>query len=239
VLDAVSMPATRPLSVSTTDMADLDRPAASRDSARAPAPRPSDAAGASAWIAMVFDQLGSRVQGMILAATRDADVAAEVTQEAFERLLREAQADRYPDAAGAWLYRTAMNLAISRIRRAAVAQRLVPRLTLRDEPLMPEGIVIGRERWRAIGEALAQLPSTERMALVMAGQSMSGGEIAAHLGKTHGATRSLMSRARGRLRRLLDGQDRPSAPSSELAPPAAPRGGVAGQMCRLSARRHS
>ncbi len=158
---------------------------------------------------MIFDQLGSRVQGMILAATRDADVAAEVTQEAFERLLREAQADRYPDAAGAWLYRTAMNLAISRIRRAAVAQRLVPRLTICDEPLMPEGIVIGRERWRAIGEALAQLPSTERMALVMAGQGMSGGEIAAHLGKTHGATRSLMSRARGRLRRLLEGQDRP------------------------------
>ena len=209
MLDAVSMPANRPLSASTTDIADLGRRAASRDSARAPAPRPSETAGVSEWIATVFNALGSRIEGMILSATRDADVAAEVTQEAFLRLLREAQADRYPDATGAWLYRTAMNLAISRVRRAAVARRLAARLVNRDEPLMPDGIVLDRERWRAIGEALSQLPSAERTALVMAGQGMSGGEIAAHLGKTHGATRSLMSRARGRLRRLLEGQDRP------------------------------
>ncbi len=209
MLDAVSMSANPPVLAPLSNVAILARPAPVKESPAAPTARPSETAGVSEWIATVFDALGSRVEGMILSATRDADVAAEVTQEAFLRLLREAQADRYPDATGAWLYRTAMNLAISRVRRAAVARRLAARLVNRDEPLMPDGIVLDRERWRAIGEALSQLPSAERTALVMAGQGMSGGEIAAHLGKTHGATRSLMSRARGRLRRLVEGQDRP------------------------------
>jgi len=167
-----------------------------------------DAVSASAWIAMVFDELGSRIRGRVLAATRDAEVAADVTQEAFLRLLREARADRYPEFTSAWLYRTAMNLAISRVRRAAVAQRMAPRLAVGDEAPMPEGIVLDRERMRSIGEALSLLSPTERTALVMAGQGMSGEEIAAHLGKSHGATRSLMFRARGRLRRLLEGLDR-------------------------------
>jgi RNA polymerase sigma-70 factor (ECF subfamily) len=155
---------------------------------------------------MVFDELGARIQGMILATTRDAEVAADVTQEAFLRLLREAQAGRYPDKPSAWLYRTAMNLAISRSRRVTVARRLAPRLVCADEAPMPEGIVLDRERCRAVGEALSHLSPTERTALWMAGQSMSGEEIAARLGMSHGAARSLMFRARGRLRRVLEGQ---------------------------------
>jgi RNA polymerase sigma-70 factor (ECF subfamily) len=161
---------------------------------------------ASAWIAVVFDELGSRIHRTMLAATRDGDTAAEVTQEAFLRLLCEAQADRYPSTPGAWLYRTAMNLAISRSRRAAVARRLATCLVSADEAPTPEGIVVDRERWRAVGEALGQLSPTHRTALVLAAKGMSGEEIAEHLGKSHGATRALMFRARGRVRRLLEGQ---------------------------------
>ena len=182
------------------------RPAASKASAAAAVSRPAEPTGASAWIAMVFDDLGSRIQGMILAATRDAEVAADVTQEAFLRLLREAQAGRYPDKPSAWLYRTAMNLAISRGRRAAVAKRLAPRLACAEEAPWLEGIVLDRERWRAIDQALSHLSPAERSSLVMAGQGLTGAEIAAHLGRSQGATRTLMFRARRRLRRLLEGQ---------------------------------
>jgi RNA polymerase sigma factor (sigma-70 family) len=207
VLDT-SISANRPGLAPSSNLAVRAQAAALNASPAAPIARPSETAGVSEWIATVFAELGSRVQGMILSATRDADVAAEVTQEAFERLLREAQADRYPDVAGAWLYKTALNLAISRSRRAAVAQRLAPRLARCNEPSTPEAIVLDRERWRSIGEALAQLPATERMALLMVGQGKSGREIAEHLGKTHGATRTMLSRARRRLRGLLEGQDR-------------------------------
>jgi RNA polymerase sigma factor (sigma-70 family) len=208
VLDSVSIAADRSVPVGMVGVSVLARPGASKASAAAPVSRPAELTGASARIAVVFDELGSRIQGMILAATRDAEVAADVTQEAFLRLLREAQADRYPDKPSAWLYRTAMNLAISRSRRVAVARRLAPRLVCGDEAPMPEGIVLDRERWRAVGEALSHLSPTERTALLMAGQGMSGEEIAARLGMSHGAARSLMSRARGRLRRLLEERDR-------------------------------
>jgi RNA polymerase sigma factor (sigma-70 family) len=208
VLDTVSISPDRSVPVAMVGVSVLAQPAASRASAAAPVSRPAEPTGPSAWIAMVFDELGSRIQGMILAATRDAEVAADLTQEAFLRLLREAQADRYPDKPSAWLYRTAMNLAISRSRRVAVARRLAPRLVCGDEAPMPEGIVLDRERWRAVSEALSHLSPTERTALLMAGQGMSGEEIAARLGMSHGATRSLMFRARGRLRRLLEGPDR-------------------------------
>jgi RNA polymerase sigma factor (sigma-70 family) len=207
VLDTVSISADRSVPAGIVGVSVLARPAASKASAAAPVSRPAEPTVASAWIAMVFDELGSRIQGMILAAMRDAEVAADVTQEAFLRLLREAQAGRYPDKPSAWLYRTAMNLAISRSRRAAVAQRMAPRLACGDEAPLLEGIVLDRERWRAVGEALSHLTPTERTALLMAGQGMSGEEIAARLGMSHGATRSLMFRARGRLRRLLEGQD--------------------------------
>ena len=202
MLDTASISADRSVPVAMVGVSVLARPAASKASAAAPVSRPAEPTGASAWIAMVFDELGSRIQGMILAATRDAEVAADVTQEAFLRLLREAQAGRYPDKPSAWLYRTALNLAISRSRRVAVARRLEPRLARVDEAPIPEGIVLDRERWRAVGEALSHLSPTERTALLMAGQGMSGVEIAARLGMSHGATRGLMFRARGRLRRL-------------------------------------
>lgn len=158
---------------------------------------------------MVFEELGSRLQGMMLAATRDADVAAEVTQEAFLRLFREAQADRYPDKPSAWLYRTALNLVISRRRRAKVAQRLAPCLVRPDETPLLEGTVLERERWQAIDQALLRLSHTERRSLVMAGQGMTGVEIAARIGKSHGATRILIVRARRRLRRLVEDQVEP------------------------------
>jgi RNA polymerase sigma-70 factor (ECF subfamily) len=174
----------------------------------APARPPADATPSAVWISAVFEDVGSSIRARVLAATRDAEVAAEVTQEAFLRLLREAQADRRPAVPGAWLHRTAMNLAISRIRRASVAQRLAPRLVEPDEAVpMTEGIVLDRERWRAVGDALSELSPTERRALVMAAQGMSGQDIALHLGKSHAATRSLMFRARGRLRRRLASQD--------------------------------
>lgn len=173
----------------------------------APVPPPADATPSAVWISKVFEDVGSSVRARVLAATRDAEVASEVTQEAFLRLLREAQGDRRPALPGAWLHRTAMNLAISRIRRASVAQRLAPRLVEPDAAPMTEGIVLDRERWRAVDEALSELSPTERGALVMAARGMSGEDIAVRLGKSHGATRSLMFRARGRLRRQLASQD--------------------------------
>jgi RNA polymerase sigma-70 factor (ECF subfamily) len=158
----------------------------------------------AAYMEAMFDEHEGRIHGMALAATRDPDAAADITQDAFIRLLREAQAGRYPDNAGAWLYRTASNLAISRARRVAVARRFAPRLVRSEETQGPEPIALEHERSRAMRDLLARLQPVERTALVMAAQGLSGEEIAAHLGRSHGATRTLLSRARRRLRAAMD-----------------------------------
>jgi len=161
----------------------------------------------SAFIAEAYDTHESSIYGMLLALTRDPELAADMTQEAFLRLVREAQAGRFPERPGAWLYRTGANLVVSRARRDSVARRFAPRLVSREGPADPETLTLQRERSRAMHEVLAALPLVERIALVMAAQGQTGEQIAAHLGKSHGATRTLLSRARARLRDALSSRE--------------------------------
>lgn len=135
-----------------------------------------------------------------LRATRDPELAEDVTQEAFVKLLTEARAGRYPDRAGAWLYRAVTNLVISRARRAAVARRLAPRLVNVGAPDEPDLVAVRNEVQHELRLALATLSTAERAALLMAANGASGIEIAAQLGMSHGATRALICRARARLR---------------------------------------
>jgi len=57
-----------------------------------------------------------------------------------------------------------------------------------------------RESRGELVAALAVLRPAERAALILAAHGVTGPEIARHLGRTHGATRALMCRARTRLR---------------------------------------
>ena len=133
-------------------------------------------------------------------ATRDPELAEDVTQEAFVKLLTEARAGRYPDNTGAWLYRAVSNLVISRARRAEVARRYAPRLADLGGPDQPDVVALRREGQAELRKALAALSQDERTALVLAASGASGVEIASRLGRSHGATRALMCRARTRLR---------------------------------------
>jgi RNA polymerase sigma-70 factor (ECF subfamily) len=169
------------------------------------AQRSGHAAKDAQSIARTFSEHGPRIQRIVTAATRDPEAAADITQEAFVRLLGELAADRSPVNPGAWLYRTAMNLAISRGRRATVARRLEPRLVQLDAAPDPAAVALEHERSRTIEAALDVLAPSERVAVLMAAGGASGVEIAHALGRSHGATRSLLFRARTQLRGLLDG----------------------------------
>ena len=155
------------------------------------------------YIETVYDAHESRIYGLALAMTRDPDAAADVVQDAFIRLTNEARAGRYPDNPGAWLYRAASNLAVSRARRIAVARRFAPRLHRGDTPATPEGMALERERSQVMRDVLAELPVAQRTALVLSAQGMRGEEIAAHLGMNHAAMRTMLTRARRRLRQAL------------------------------------
>ncbi|MEW5991128.1 MAG: sigma-70 family RNA polymerase sigma factor [Chloroflexota bacterium] len=135
--------------------------------------------------------------------TRDADVAEDLVQEAFLRLAREVEAGRTPIDAGAWLHRVAGNLATSRGRHLSVVDRRAGELPHPDGPTSPEAQVVEAELNEALRAVLAQLSSDDRGALILAAQGYRGPEIAASIGRTAGATRTLLCRARTKVRDRL------------------------------------
>lgn len=153
-----------------------------------------------ALITTAYETHSAAIYGLALRSTRDPDLAADATQEAFVRLLTEGQHGRLPDNVGGWLYRTSSNLIVSGARHRSVVRRFAPRLLSRDEPDGPESIALAQEQHRELDAALASLPVDDRLALVLSAQGATGEEIAAHLGRSHAATRTHLTRARARLR---------------------------------------
>jgi RNA polymerase sigma factor (sigma-70 family) len=160
-------------------------------------------AARAAEIAAAFDANERDLFSFALAVTHDGSVAEDLVQEAFLRLVREAHAGRYPDVPRAWLYRVVINLARSRARRSAVADRWRSLFVRRDVVASPEDDVIGHERAAALGRALAALPTDARIAFLLANEGRSGQEVAALIGRSEGATRTLLWRARRELRERL------------------------------------
>ena len=135
--------------------------------------------------------------------TRRADVAEDLAQEAFLRFARQVEAGRTPDDPGAWLHRVAGNLVASRGRHLSVVGRRAGDLPRPDAPLSPETLVVEAELHGALRAVLATLPPDDRGALLLAAEGYHGPEIAASIGRTPGATRTLLCRARSKVRGQL------------------------------------
>lgn len=137
-------------------------------------------------------------------ATRDPAVAEELLQATFARLTREARAGHAPPDIRAWLYRVAANLAIGSARGRATAARWFGRLGGTEDDAVgataPEAGVLSRERAAEMEQVLDGLSAEARLALLLSGAGFAGHEIAAALDRTEPATRTLLTRARTRVR---------------------------------------
>jgi RNA polymerase sigma factor (sigma-70 family) len=135
--------------------------------------------------------------------TRDREEAADLAHEAFLRFAREVAAGRAPDQPGAWLYRVGANLAMSRGRHLAVAERRAGSLPEPAAAPAPEHVVVRAEMARALRSELGRLSGTERRAVVLAAQGYPPSEIAEAIDRSPGATRTMLCRARAKLRLRL------------------------------------
>lgn len=140
----------------------------------------------------------------LTAITRDPGDAEDLVHEAYIRLAVEVDAGRSPDDAAAWLYRVSWNLAMSRGRHRTVVDRRNAELPRPSSPSEPDRTVIAHETHAALAAALEELSSSEREALVLAAEGYHGDEVADAIGRTLGATRTLLCRARAKLRAQLD-----------------------------------
>lgn len=142
--------------------------------------------------------------------TRDDAEAEDLVQEAYLRLTREVLGGRPPEQVRAWLYRVASNLAMSRFRRRSVVGRFLSRFRVGEmggDASSPEASVLRSERTAAMERALQTLPEETRVALVLAGEGFSGREVAASIGRSEAATRTLICRARMKLRAQLEQEE--------------------------------
>ena len=141
----------------------------------------------------------------LTASTRDVAAAEDLTQEAFVRLVIEVAAGRAPNDIGAWLNRVGQNLAASRGRHIAVAGRRNGTIGLLEPFPSPEVQTIEAENHATLRAAVAELGPTDQRALVLAAVGYRGAEIAKSIGRTEAATRTLLCRARTRIRgRMLE-----------------------------------
>jgi RNA polymerase sigma factor (sigma-70 family) len=130
--------------------------------------------------------------------TRNRHEAEEVMQDAFLRLLERWPAVQAAENPQGYLYRTAMNVYRSRLRRAAVALRKAVHQIPQDDQL------IEIEARDAVVRALAPLPARQRAAVVLLDVlGLSSEEAGAALGIRPVTVRVLASRGRAALREAL------------------------------------
>jgi RNA polymerase sigma-70 factor, ECF subfamily len=170
--------------------------------------RNHDAAGDRAILVLdAYERHGSELLGFLVRTTRDRQLAEDVLQETFLRLVREARSGRAPSDPRAWLFRVASNQVISAARRRATVARWAPFLPRGTDPPSSEAVVLERETRDRVEAALAVLSHDARTAVLLAAHGLGTAAVAAAVGRTELATRSLLCRARLRIREHLDREE--------------------------------
>jgi len=151
-----------------------------------------------------YEAYASELERYVARAFGGRVVPEDVVHEAFARLIRETAAGREPTLVRAWLYRVVHNLAVSELRRPTrrepgVEGERAPGGSARSAEAEHEALTFSPEvRW-----ALGTLSRAGRTTILMAADGYSGREIAAAVGRSEIATRTLLCRTRHVLRAML------------------------------------
>lgn len=157
-------------------------------------------------VTAAYDAHERSLYAFALGLTRSGTAAEDLVQESYLRLVREVQAGRAPDNVRAWLYRVCANLATSRGRRTAVAARYLPFLASREIGETPEARHLRLELGTELSAALTALTDDERTGLLLSAGGFRGREIAEIIGRSYGATRTMLTRARMKVQERLSAE---------------------------------
>ncbi len=161
-----------------------------------------------------------RVYRVILALVRDADLAANLTQDCFVRAYEKRESFRDDASIATWLTRIAINLVRdhARNRRQRFWKKLFqrppeepgdpmePAALVKDPGALPERQLLVREEMAAVWAAVDALPGQQREAFVLRfAEEMSLEEIAGAMGVEVGTVKSHLSRALKTVREAVRG----------------------------------
>ncbi len=169
------------------------------------------AATEEAIVGAAWADYHQELYAFLVRTVRDPDSAEDLLQESFLRLTRQIRSGGTPDNIRAWLYRVAANLAVSRGRRISAGlrglMRLGGRATSSRSDDLPEARYLEREGRQELVAVLEQLGPDARAALLLSGEGYTGAEIAAAIGRSPLATRTLLCRTRIRVRQGLEARE--------------------------------
>jgi RNA polymerase sigma-70 factor, ECF subfamily len=141
----------------------------------------------------VFEDLYPSLFRYLHRLTGDGDVAEDIAQEAFVRLLRQ---DLPEQEVRPWLFTVAMNLVRDRARKSERRQRLLttaPSLVTR--PPLPDEDMERTERITAVRAVLERIPERDRQLLLMREEGFKYDEIARVIGVAPASVGTLIARA--------------------------------------------
>lgn len=143
---------------------------------------------------------------------RDAPLAQDAVQEAFLKVFRSINKFQFRSSFKSWLYRVAVNEAITLLRRRKIKEELEPvpgagresggAGAVRD--WQPEEAVLDSEERRLLRDAIGQLDPVHRSVVVLKYfHEFSDTEIASIIGCPPGTVKSRLHRARELLRHQM------------------------------------
>lgn len=142
----------------------------------------------------LFERHAAEALRLSYLLTGDREIAQDITQDAFVRLFRRFQDLRRPEAFGAYLRRTVINLARDHWRKVRLQHRVLGRQTKESvEVDRPVSLLETRDEiWRA----LQSLPHVQRATVVLRYyEDLTEREIADVMACSTAAVKSRLSRA--------------------------------------------
>lgn len=147
----------------------------------------------------LFRRHKDRMWAVALRTTRDPDVAADAVQDGFINAFRRADSFRGDSQVSTWLYRIVVNACLDRLRR------IKPTVDIADhDPAESRDHHRSVEVRIDVQAALAQLPDSQRLALVLVDmQGLAVVEAAEILDVAEGTVKSRCSRGRAAMAEIL------------------------------------
>lgn len=171
-------------------------------------------AGDRAAFAALYQRYERRIYGFLYRMLRDADDAADLTQETFLKAYRALDKPGMDRDVSVWLHRIAANAGLDLLRRRRRRRWLPWDRREHDAPSSgreddPEGVLLGGETRRAVLWVLGGMSPRHRQALLLREYAgLTHREIAAVIGLSRAAVKQRLFRGREEFRaryRRLEG----------------------------------
>lgn len=163
----------------------------------------------------LFDHYAPRIKGYLVRLGAEGELAEELTQEVMITLWRKASLfDRSKSSVATWLFRIARNRRIDAIRRDRSGRIDAEDPTMGPEaPPDPDEEIDAASREARVRDALAALPEEQvRLIRLSFFQGLSHSQIASETGLPLGTVKSRIRLAFGRLRKVLESDERVDPP---------------------------